>query len=87
MQGKRRGVTQKADCVTLGRLLMDGILPAPARTPKFQVEFDVQSSGTVKVLVSNTRTNDRPQEFNIVEKHISVYVDEKAAHPQEETNG
>jgi molecular chaperone DnaK len=64
LQGTRDA--NRADqCVSLGAIDME-VPPAPARTLKFEVEFDVLTDGTMKVAVSDTRRN-RTETLDIVE--------------------
>jgi len=64
LQGPR-GATQADQCVMLGSIDME-VPPAPARTPKFEVVFDVLSDGTMKVIVADTRRK-RSETLDIVE--------------------
>jgi molecular chaperone DnaK len=73
LQGAREDI--RADqCVLLGSIDME-VPPAPARTTKFEVVFDVQSDGTMKVIVTDIRRR-RQGTLDIVEgKRILVWRD------------
>jgi molecular chaperone DnaK len=55
LQGPR-GARRADECVLLGGVEMD-VLPAPARTPKFEVRFDAQVDGTLLVEVNDLRSD------------------------------
>jgi len=61
-------------CILLGSISME-VQPAPARTPKFEVIFEVQADGTMKVIVTNTK-NRQHKVLDIFEgKKILVWRD------------
>lgn len=78
LQGPR-GAIRADECVVLGNLLME-VPPAPARTPKFEVVFDVLRDGTMQVRVEDVRRK-RSKTLDIVETKQSIVWRDK---PQEE---
>ena len=78
MQGRQRDTTKAEDADLLGTLSME-ILPAPKGVPKFNVEFDVQSDGTLRVLVTDVRSNQPPKSLDILETSVTVWRDQVSA--------
>ncbi|MBK9711945.1 MAG: Hsp70 family protein [Kouleothrix sp.] len=72
LQGPR-GATRADQCVVLGSVDME-VPAAPARTPKFEIIFDVQSDGTMKAIVNDTRRN-RTATLDIVETRTLTWRD------------
>jgi molecular chaperone DnaK len=72
LQGPR-GARRADECVVLGGLDME-VPPAPARTPRLEVQLEVQSDGTMKVAVTDTR-RDRRATLDIFETRILAWRD------------
>lgn len=61
-------------CVLLGSIDME-VPPAPARTPKFEVVFDVQADGTMRVIVTDTKSRQH-KTLDIVEgRRVLIWRD------------
>ncbi|HEV2527591.1 MAG TPA: molecular chaperone DnaK [Thermomicrobiales bacterium] len=54
LQGER---PMASDNKTLGRFILDGILPAPRNVPKIEVAFDIDANGIVNVSAKDMATN------------------------------
>jgi molecular chaperone DnaK len=54
LQGER---PMASDNKTLGRFILDGILPAPRNVPKIEVAFDIDANGIVNVSAKDLATN------------------------------
>ena len=53
LQGER---TQSADNKSIGRFILDGILPAPRGTPQLDVTFDIDANGILEVTAKDKGT-------------------------------
>jgi molecular chaperone DnaK len=72
LQGPR-GATRADQCVVLGSIDME-VPPAPARQPRFEVQLDVRSDGTLKVKVSDSR-RDRQETLEVVGGTVLAWRD------------
>ncbi len=61
LQGERE---MAADNKSLGRFILDGILPAPRGVPQIEVAFDIDANGILTVSAKD-RTTDREQKITI----------------------
>ena len=73
LQGPR-DATFADQCVPLGFLEMD-IMPGPAKSHKFGIVLDVESDGTMKVIVTDKHSN-RSETKDIVETKTVIYAQE-----------
>jgi molecular chaperone DnaK len=78
LQG-RRGAGAADQCVLLGSIDMD-VPPGPAGKPKFEVKFKVESDGTMRVSVTDTRLN-RCQLLDIITTRIDPPRNDSTAGP------
>ena len=83
LQGPR-DATKADQCVVLGSIDME-VPPAPARTPKFEVIFDVLSDGTMKVIVTDTRRK-RSETLDVVETRGVLAWRDKSQEGEDENN-
>ncbi len=65
-----RNTTQANECVVLDTIKME-VPPTPFPKPKYEVVFDVQSDGTMKVIVTDT-LRKRQETIDIVETKRSL---------------
>ncbi len=70
-----RGAVQAEECVVLGNITME-VPPAPKGIPKFEVWFEVESDGTMKVYVQDT-SRERSECLNIVETKALAWPDQE----------
>ena len=73
LQGPR-DATLADQCVPLGVVEME-VLPRPAKSHKFAIVLDVESDGTMKVIVTDKHTN-RTETKDIVETKTVIYARE-----------
>jgi molecular chaperone DnaK len=73
LQGPR-GARSADECVVLGGIDME-VPPAPAGTPKLEVQLEVRSDGTLKVVVTDTR-RDRSETLDLFETRILAWRDQ-----------
>ena len=87
LQGER---PMAADNKTLGRFILDGILPAPRGVPQIEVTFDIDANGILNVGARDKATG-REQSITITassglsESEIQQMVKEAEAHASEDT--
>ncbi|OGC48002.1 MAG: molecular chaperone DnaK [Candidatus Portnoybacteria bacterium RIFCSPLOWO2_01_FULL_43_11] len=58
LQGER---PMAADNRTLGRFMLDGIMPAPRGVPQIEVQFDIDANGILNVKAKDKATNKEQQ--------------------------
>ncbi|HEV2106858.1 MAG TPA: molecular chaperone DnaK [Thermomicrobiales bacterium] len=86
LQGER---PLAADNKSLGRFVLDGILPAPRGVPKIEVTFDIDANGIVNVSAKDQATG-REQKITITgssglsESEVQRMVQEAEAHAEED---
>ncbi len=86
LQGERPMAT---DNKSLGRFILDGILPAPRGVPKIEVTFDIDANGIVNVSAKDQATN-KEQKITITgssglsEAEVQRMVQEAEAHAEED---
>ncbi len=86
LQGERPMAT---DNKTLGKFILDGILPAPRGVPKVEVTFDIDANGVVNVTAKDTATS-KEQKITITgssglsDSEVSRMVQEAEEHAEED---
>ena len=86
LQGER---PMAADNKSLGRFILDGILPAPRGVPKIEVTFDIDANGIVNVSAKDQATA-KEQKITITgssglsESEVQRMVQEAEAHAEED---
>ena len=74
---------------SIGRFMLDGILPAPRGTPQVEVTFDIDADGILKVSASDKATN-KEQHITIAgrsglsDEEIAKAVEEAESHAEED---
>jgi molecular chaperone DnaK len=86
LQGER---TQATDNKTIGRFMLDGILPAPRGTPQIEVTFDIDADGILNVSAKDKGTG-KEQRITITassglsQDEIEGMVKDAEAHAEED---
>ena len=86
LQGER---TQASDNKTIGRFMLDGILPAPRGAPQVEVTFDIDADGILKVSARDKGTG-KEQRITITassglsQDEIEQMVKDAEAHAEED---
>ena len=86
LQGER---TQATDNKTIGRFMLDGILPAPRGTPQIEVTFDIDADGILNVSARDKGTG-KEQRITITassglsQEEIDGMVKDAEAHAEED---
>ena len=86
LQGER---TMASENKTIGRFILDGILPAPRGTPQVEVNFDIDANGILSVSAKDKGTG-KEQKITITassglsQEEIEEMVDEAETHAEED---
>ena len=87
LQGER---TMAAENKTIGRFMLDGILPAPRGTPQIDVTFDIDANGILNVSATDKGTGKEQKititaSSGLAQDEIEGMVAEAEAHAEEDS--